>query len=413
MAETSELAVQEPQQDEDEVKGGGEVVSVDLKDASGNTVMLNIANALEFFSKPKGLEPFLERIRLDALSLVEALDISSEAGRKGIASVAYRVSRSKVAVDKIRKRLTADQKAQLAKIDAEGKRFCDECDKIRDTVRQPLDEYEDAEKLRIQTHEGNLRNIESQLVFYGEPTIEEIEQRLAWVAEGVSEGGEVFGWQEFAARAQKTIAVVTETLTNKLAELKQREAEIAEALRLRAVEEEERRLAREEQIKNEAAARARAETEARARDEARALAAKVKADADRAESERRSLEASARRSADMAAKAEADRLAAAAKAARDAEEAEARHKRELAEVEERERKRVAADQVVAARAQIDADRRKEQKKHREKVHRDAAKAIADLWPDITSERDEISDHDAIALVEAIADGKIRNISINY
>ncbi len=393
-----ELAVQEPQQDEDEVKGGGEVVSVDLKDASGHTVLLNISNAMEYFSKPKGLEPILERIRLDALSLVEALDISSEEGRKGIASVAYRVSRSKVAVDKLRQRLTADRKAELALIDSEGKRFRDECDKIRDEVRQPLDDYENAEKKRVQTHENNLKKIMDLLIFNAEPTADELQRRIDVLDSECDDAGEIWCWQEFAVRAQKTISGVRETLTNKLAEFKQREDEIAEALRLRAVEEEERRLAREEQIKNEAAARARAETEARARDEARALAAKVKAEADRAEGERRSLEASARRSAEIAAKAEADRIAAVTQAARDSEEAEARHKRDLAHVKE-------AVRQEEERAQRDAGRRKDQVKHRNKIHSEIQQAMMDV-PGMTKVISAI-------VVDWIAEGKIPNVQINY
>lgn len=429
-----DLAVQEPQQDEEIPQGGGDVVSVGLKNVHGDMVFLNISNAMEFFSKPHGLEPILERIRIDAMALAEQHDISHPDGRKAIASAAYRVSRSKTAVEKIKKRLTADQKAQLAKIDSEGRRFSDECDKIRDNIRRPLTEWEDADRLRIQTHERHLKEIEDLLVFYGEPNVKDIEDRLTKLSEDYGDDGEVFGWEEFAARARKTIAGVTESLGTRLAELKHREAQIAEALRLRAVEEEERRLAREEQLKNEAAARARAEVEARSKAEADALAAKVKEDADRAERARQELEQKTRQLEHEAQLAEqkAQQAEEAAKTAR-AEivkkmaALEALHVREKAAAEEkarkademakaaqeaaveRERKRAADEQ---ARIKQEADQRREQKRHRDKVHSDAAKEIMDIWADITLGKD-ISDHDALAVVQAISENRIPHIQITY
>lgn len=93
------------------------------------------------------LDDLLGRIRAATVTLVP--DASTEKGRKEIASLAYKVSRSKTAIDDAGKTLVADIKARASKIDAARKKARDTLDALRDEVRAPLTEWE-AEQARIE-----------------------------------------------------------------------------------------------------------------------------------------------------------------------------------------------------------------------------------------------------------------------
>lgn len=81
--------------------------------------------ALAVYSAPNGLEPWLQQIRAEIDGFTP--DISTRKGRDAIASMAYKVARSKTALDEVGKKLVADLKEVPKKIDAERKR-------VRDTL---------------------------------------------------------------------------------------------------------------------------------------------------------------------------------------------------------------------------------------------------------------------------------------
>lgn len=93
------------------------------------------------------LDDLLGRIRAATVTLVP--DTTTDKGRKEIASLAYKVSRSKTAIDDAGKALVADIKARASKIDAARKKARDTLDALRDEVRAPLTEWE-AEQARIE-----------------------------------------------------------------------------------------------------------------------------------------------------------------------------------------------------------------------------------------------------------------------
>ena len=70
-------------------------------------------------------------------------------GRDAIASQAYKVSKSKTAVDNHGKDLVAGIKAQAAVIDRDRKAWRDQCDALRDEIRKPLDEWEKLKKIEF------------------------------------------------------------------------------------------------------------------------------------------------------------------------------------------------------------------------------------------------------------------------
>lgn len=107
-------------------------------------------NALQVFTEPKGIDPYLDKIRTEALSHVP--DISTKTGRAAIASIAAKVAKSKVYLEDAGKQLCDQERAKidatLSAVMASRKRIKEELDALRDEVRKPLTEWEDSEAER-------------------------------------------------------------------------------------------------------------------------------------------------------------------------------------------------------------------------------------------------------------------------
>lgn len=107
-------------------------------------------NALQVFTEPQGVDKYIDQIRKEALSLVP--DITTKKGRDEIASIAHWVSRSKTYLEKTGKDLCDAERAKidvtLKAVMASRKRVESELDAIRDQVRKPLTDWEDAESDR-------------------------------------------------------------------------------------------------------------------------------------------------------------------------------------------------------------------------------------------------------------------------
>jgi len=73
-------------------------------------------------------------------------DVSTDAGRKEIVSMAYKVSRSKSLLDAMRKDLISDAKAKIDKANGAWKPAKETLDQWRDEVRQPVTDWEAEEK---------------------------------------------------------------------------------------------------------------------------------------------------------------------------------------------------------------------------------------------------------------------------
>ena len=77
--------------------------------------------ALAVFSAEKGLEPWLQKIRDEVRAFVP--DTSAAKGRAAIASIAFKVTKSRTALDDAGKKLVAELKEVPKLIDAERKRM--------------------------------------------------------------------------------------------------------------------------------------------------------------------------------------------------------------------------------------------------------------------------------------------------
>jgi hypothetical protein len=338
---------------------------------------------------PGGVDDVLAKIKAEVRKT--QVDISTKAGRDAVASLAYKVARSKTALDKMGKDLgDANYKAWKA-ITAERAKIEKELDDLRDEVRKPLTDFENAEKARIAAHEEALATIDAFTVFSTPiPTADEIALRVVALAEFEPERK----WQEFGARAADALERALSVLKAMHKGAAEREAEIAELDRLRAEDLARKQKERDEKIAAEAAETARIAAENKAAREAAEMARK-------AEVERLLIEQEKAAALAKAAQAEADRKAAAEKAERDAKvAAEAAEKRQAAAIEA-ERKRVADD---AAKVAAETAAREADKKHRAGIHNAIMLALIDLGVD-----KDISK----GVVVALAKGAIPHTKIEY
>lgn len=334
-----------------------------------------------------GLDSFLEKIRA---GVNEVPDLSTAKGRARIASLAAQVSRSKTAVEKPGRDYLKRLKEQPKAVEAELRRFVTECDQLRDEVRRPLTEWEDAEKARteaLQQRLVDLRALADVIDTAGNylPSAD-IQARILEAKSVVLDDS----WQERAAEAGVAKDSTIQQLEASLVIAQKREHEAAELDRLRKEAEEKARLEREENIRREAAEQAKRDAEEKAQAEIDAAArreSEARAATERAEREKIEAQQKAEREAKAAAeKAEQEKNAAIAAERRRQEEAESAR---LAE-----QKRIAEEEA----------RRAADKEHRRSINR---QAIADLIESgLTQEMAEK------ALI-AIASGKVSAVSIKY
>lgn len=334
-----------------------------------------------------GLDSFLEKIRA---GVNEVPDLSTAKGRARIASLAAQVSRSKTAVEKPGRDYLKRLKEQPKVVEAELRRFVTECDQLRDEVRRPLTEWEDAEKARteaLQQRLVDLRALADVIDTAGNylPSAD-IQARILEAKSVVLDDS----WQERAAEAGVAKDSTIQQLEASLVIAQKREHEAAELDRLRKEAEEKARLDREENIRREAAEQAKRDAEAKAQAEIDAAArreSEARAATERAEREKIEAQQKAEREAKAAAeKAEQEKNAAIAAERRRQEEAESAR---LAE-----QKRIAEEEA----------RRAADKEHRRSINQ---QAIADLIESgLTQEMAEK------ALI-AIASGKVSAVSIKY
>jgi hypothetical protein len=295
---------------------------------------------------------FLGRMKTEVLAVVT--DPTTDKGRKEIASLAYKVAKTKARLDDLGKSLTEEARTTINRVNEERRMIRDELDALKDEVRRPLTEFEEREKSRVAGHEAAIASIEApsrELTGLNAASLKERLDRLPALLER--------DWQEYKTRAQFAHDNVTRILTEAHAAAVKYEAEQAELVRLRRGAEERARKDREEQIAREAAERARAEAEAKAKAEREAA---ERAAAEKARIERESAEKAAREAVEKA-KREAEAKAAKERAEAEAKlkaEREAREKieREQREAKAREEARIKAEKLAAEKAAAAPDREK-------------------------------------------------------
>lgn len=361
-----------------------------------------------------GLKPFIQMIKDEVCG--EVPDLSSRKGRERIASLAATVSKRKVAVEKPGREYLRSIKELPKIIEAELREFVREADALRDEIRKPLTDWEEAEaakKLEIEAWVAELR-LDPQIINTADSEYLKIS---IGAFEGIVIDGEWLG--EYEAEALRLKADTLAVLRTALEKREQYEAEQAELVRLRAEAEaqaqrdrdaeiarvaaEQARLQAEQQAQAERDAAARREQELRDQAEATQRAAEQAArDAEAAaERQRLQLQLQAEQAQRAAEQAEANRIAAEQRAEQerivaDKRAAQAAEDARLAEVA---RQKAAADEIIRQQEAREAD-----KAHKAKINRAALEAF------VAGGMTEECAKQAITL---IAQRKIPAISIQY
>ncbi|MFZ8715425.1 hypothetical protein ACO1ZV_25085, partial [Enterobacter kobei] len=109
-------------------------------------VVIEKSSAMAVFTNNEQLDPIIEKIEKEARSLVP--DVSTKKGRDAIASMAHKVARSKTYIDNAGKDLVAELKALPKQIDESRRIVRERLDALKDEVRKPLTDWENAESAR-------------------------------------------------------------------------------------------------------------------------------------------------------------------------------------------------------------------------------------------------------------------------
>lgn len=343
------------------------------------------ANPVSVLVDEKVYSQFYEHIKAETEAFKP--DLSTVSSRKEIAALAYKVTRTKTAIDAAGKKLNEDARAQINAVDAQRRKIREELDSLADSVRKPLTEWEKQEEARVEYCKSFIKAIEDcGNGFIGGETypfpilLRELEEKIVITTE--------LGEFEDQARVAHRIALDKVKIAFE-AHLKA-EADRAELEKLRAEAAERNRL-EAERIEAQRQAAEAAERERVEKERIEREAAEQKAREERAAQTAR--EQAEREAKEAVERAEREKQEAVAKA-----EAEARAIREAAEREQRQRE-AEAKRLADEQAARDAD-----KAHRSAVMKAAKEAIMTLGTD---------EEAAEKIVLAIIAGEIPNVTLRF
>lgn len=367
--------------------------------AQTQLVVIEPTAAVTLFTEGDGIDAMLDDIRKQAASLVP--DVTTAKGRKEIASVAYAVAKTKTYLDGLGKDLTAQYKAIPARIDANRKLIRDTLDALKDEVRAPLTQYEEAETARVEALQARLARLNE---LGSAASIEIAATDLQAMLLEVEQTALDDSWQELQPQATVAKELAAKRLGEALATRQKYEAEQAELEELRKKQAEQERIDRERLI----AEQARLQEENRQRLE-REAAQHRELEAQRQAQAAREREEQARRDAEAS---ELARQQAEARRIAEAEQAELRR-------QEAERNAALHAEALAAQA-AEQERQRIEHERRLKEEADAARA-ADVEHRRTINQSILMDlmglgieeAKAVTLIKHIANNKIAHLTINY
>lgn len=341
---------------------------------------------VEAFKIEGGAQSLFDQIAAQARSVVP--DLSTDKKRKEVASLAAKVSKTKVAFDNHGKNLKEQYTVITNKIDADRKLFRDQCDALRDEIRQPLTDWENAEKERVAKHKAFVNEISmyASNCIENQYTSSQVNGAIARL-ESVTIDSSLEEFQDKATLAKYKMLDELKILSIQILKHEQHEA----FLEKQRIEEQQRiQQERDAKIAREATEKAQREAEEKARFEA------DRVQREKAESEQREARLKAEKEA-----AELREQALKQKAIDDAKQAEIAKQQAI----EAERKRIEAEQLAKAEAERKAlEAREADKDHKKKVCDDVLVAFEKLG---------IGEDLGKSIIKAIHKGEIPNISINF
>lgn len=349
-----------------------------------------IVNPLAVVTNEDARTSFIDKLK--KLISEQKPDTSTDKGRKEIASFAYKIARSKTAIDEAAKKSTEDMRAQINAVNETRNIVRKEIDELQALARKPLTDWENAEKARQERVEAIKQSIDSA-------------KRDAIVTGG--------------AMAMKQAIEILQSLDLNT-DFDQHESEIITNRRNIQIEECQALLEQIEQAERDALELEKLREEKRIREE--------KEVQERAEKKERELKE--RQERERQEQEEHDRLAAEKRAAEEKEN-HARREKQIAEqaaAAERERIQREADQRVkdaeekARLAKEEADRKEKARideenriaaeklkrqqdiEHRSKIMTAAKEAIMKIGHDEEAAKN---------IIRAIVAGEIPNVVINF
>jgi colicin import membrane protein len=347
----------------------------------------------------ENMDGLLNEIAIQAKSIV--LDPTTEEGRGKIKSLAYKVAKTKTAIDDAGKSLTKEWKRQSKAVDAVRKNAREFLNNLKEEISKPADEFDEMEQMRIGQRQNRITQIEKfKDEIYTSTGAEKI--YLATI-EQVKEL-EVFDWQEFTFKAQTAAKEVITILNLRFEAAKQARIDAEELEKLRKDKEERDKADNEKRIAEEAAKKAKFVAEMEAAKKAKKLAdeaaaekeriknEKLKAERDKINAENRALEAE-RWLRNITEMAEKNKILAEKKAKDDAEKA-------AADAVKKEQEKVAEEKRLEDEATA---KREADKKYKQKIYNEMMLPLCVI----------LDEPQAKAVIKLIAENKVPHIFIKY
>jgi len=332
-------------------------------------------NPVTVFSEG-GLDELLAKIDKEARSHVP--DLETDKGRKAIASIAAKVSKSKTYLDGLGKDLVSEWKNQAKVVDNKRKIMRDTLDELKIDVRKPLTEWENEEKERV----DKITNLLQEILVLGNTCIEQcLTLSLDTMKENLAEisGEDPDNLREFKDRYDDVKSSSIKKIQESIERREKHDSDQKELEDLRIEKEK--------------------------RDESDRIALEAEKTAEREEN----IAKEATEKAEREAKAETDRIEKEKQAAIEAQKAA-----EKRAVDAEKQAKVNADNAAKAerekiekekQAEIDAaEKREKNTKHKKKINNEAVSSMVAVG---------LTEKQAKDVVTAIAQNKIKNVSIFY
>lgn len=331
-------------------------------------------SALAVLTNAEKFDEFFERVAKEVRGVEP--DLTTAAGRKAVAALAFKVTKSKTAIVAAADLLTEDARAQIKKVNESKKEIEERLDALKKEVRKPLTDWEAAEEARETACRQGLASLELVHLIIEGDTSETVSRRID-AAKAINLDPDIY--REMMPIAEARLSAAIQALEARYKAAVRAEADAAELAALRAKDAE-----------RDAADAKRREEEA-ATDEARKVEEKRKQDEE--DQRERNRLAEEQRDAD-------------AKVAK--EQQEARDAQIAKDAAEAERKRIADEAETKRQAD---EKRAANVKHQAKVMGEAKVAIMTVFP-IAMHADE-KEAFAKSVVSAIVRGEIPHTTIKF
>lgn len=188
-----------------------------------------ISDPVAVFKSDDSVNALVEFVRNEASTAIATMDVATAAGRKGIISVAHKVTRSKVMLKDVADGVLAGIKAEMTAVKDRQTNMVAALDALKEDIRKPVTDWEEAEVKRVADHQEALARIRA--IGAMAPKLDR---------EGLIKAGfdlleiDRRDWEEFSDEALAAGRASAESLESALESLTQREA--ADKARLEADE---------------------------------------------------------------------------------------------------------------------------------------------------------------------------------